>query len=320
MMGRLAHRGCAFAACLYFSLICSVPTAHAGATEWMDIRIVDGFLLVETEVAGIKGLSIIDTGAQLESINARFVESAELSLKKDRKLIVEGVFEKKKRSSYREVPATVFGSQVTFTRLVELDLGPPEIQLLLGANFVDNYIFQFDYVNERMRLINRDSLDLKSIRNVDARLDRGNNSLLVRVGLEEDARAWLQMDTGSTGGILISRNLASQLDWLDTYPRAAGEAAGAISSGAMEYFRVPLVTVGPFELENVLVSVPAPGENPELFEAPAETGTRIASRSTSAGLLGYDILKHFIVTIDYDRGHVHFYPGEKVAAAPEEEL
>ena len=74
------------------------------------------------------------------------------------------------------------------------------------------------------------------------------------------------------------------------------------------------ITVGPYELENVLVSIPAAGQDPELFEKTTEIGTRISSRQASAGLLGYEILQHFVVTVDYHRGHVHFYPGEKISA------
>jgi hypothetical protein len=302
------------AACLNLALIDAVQPAHAGATEWMDIRIVEGFILVETEVAGVTGFSMIDTGASIEAINANFLEANDLKFKKDRKITLEGVFEKREVSSYREISASVFGSPVVFTRLIELDLGAPDIQLLIGSNFVDNYIFQFDYVNERMRLITRDALDLKAIRNVEAKLDRGNDKLLVRVGLEEDEETWLAMDTGSNGGVLINRSLASRLDWLDNYERVTGTAGGALGSGDMEYFRAPLITVGPFELENVLVAIPVAGGSTELFDNPAETGSRIASRKRSAGLLGYDVLKHFVVTIDYDRGHVHFYPGEKIPA------
>ena len=302
------------AACLNLALIDAVQPAHAGATEWMNIRIVEGFILVETELAGVTGFSMIDTGASIEAINANFLEANDLKFKKDRKITLEGVFEKREVSSYREISASVFGSPVVFTRLIELDLGAPDIQLLIGSNFVDNYIFQFDYVNERMRLITRDALDLKAIRNVEAKLDRGNDKLLVRVGLEEDEETWLAMDTGSNGGVLINRSLASRLDWLDNYERVTGTAGGALGSGDMEYFRAPLITVGPFELENVLVAIPVAGGSTELFDNPAETGSRIASRKRSAGLLGYDVLKHFVVTIDYDRGHVHFFPGEKIPA------
>ncbi len=313
-MSQMLRRWFSFAVLPLLMLTSSIQPAHAGATEWMDIQIVNGLLLVESEVAGVKGFSVIDTGAQLEGINARFMEAEGLEFKKDRKLTVVGVHGKAKRSSYREIEASVFGFDVTFTRLVEVNIGSPQVQLLLGASFLENYIFQFDYTNSRMRLITKDALDLKAIRNVESKLDPNDGSLLVRVGLEEDSKAWLMMDTGSNGGVLISRSLASQLDWIETYPKVDGTSVGAVSGGDMEYFRVPLITVGPFELENALVSIPASGENPELFKTSASTGTRIASRRGSAGLLGYDILQHFVVTVDYDRGHVHFYPGEKITA------
>ena len=314
-MGQMTYRWRVLFACLVFWLAGSVQPAHAGATEWMEIRIVDGLMLVESSVAGIPGLSVIDTGATLEGINGRFLEAQGLEYKKDHKLTVVGVHGKEERSSYRAVEAEVFGSPVKFTRLVDLDLGPPEYQLLLGSNFLKSYIFQFDYTNSRMRLITRDSVDLKKIRNIETKLDSSsNNSLLVRVGLDEKNEAWLQMDTGSNGGIMVDRPLASRLGWIDTYPKVEGVSSGAVSSSAMEYFRVPMITVGPFELENVLVSIPATGEDLEVFERTTEIGTRIANRRVAAGLLGYEILQHFVVTVDYDRGYVHFYPGEKIAA------
>jgi len=165
-----------------------------------------------------------------------------------------------------------------------------------------------------MRLITRDTVDLKAIKNVEAKKNRYGRSLLVRVNLDDDTKAWLLMDTGSTGGILIERDLARRLDWIDTYPSEDGVSSGVISSGAMEYFKVPSIQVGPFEIENVLVSIPADGESPKFFETITPTGTKMARRNTSDGILGYDILQHFVVTIDYDRSHVHFYPGEKTPA------
>lgn len=310
-MGRLPRRACALLACLQVLIISSVQPVHAGATEWMDLEVVDGYLMIDTEVGGIAGRSIIDTGGQVTAINGKFLESEGLSFKTGRKITVKGVFSKDKRSTYRQVPTTIFGSPVTFSRLVDLDLGPPDIQLLLGGDFLDSYIFQFDYTNERMRLLTKDGVDLKALKNVEARKDRDSGSLLVRVNLEENANAWLLMDTGANGGILIDRSFARRLDWIDTYASEDGAASGVISSSKLESFRVPSIQVGPFGIENVLVSIPAPGESPEYFEKDTQTGTRMARRNASDGLLGYDILKHFVVTIDYDRGYVHFYPGEE---------
>jgi hypothetical protein len=62
----------------------------------------------------------------------------------------------------------------------------------------------------------------------------------------------------------------------------------------------------------VQVAVPAQGENPDLFQKYTPLGTRIPVGGKSKGLLGYDILQHFVVTIDYEKGYVHVYPGEKI--------
>jgi len=317
-MNLMPHRWCTFVVCLCFSLIYSIQPTHAAVTEWMDIRVVNGKLMVETEVAGIAGLSIVDTGATGTFINARFIEAEGLSFKKGRKVKVTGVFGRSKRSSYKKVQGKIFGAPVTFLDVVDLELGEPDIQLLLGANFLRSYIFQFDYPNERMRLMIRDAVDLKAIKNVEAKKERNGGSLLVRVNMDEDTGAWLMMDTGLNGGILIERDLARRLDWVDSHSKVKGVASGVISSGEMEYFRAPSIQVGPFEIENVLVSIPASGQFLEYFETVTPVGTKMARRSTSHGILGYDILQHFVVTIDYDRGYVHFYPGEKIPAETKE--
>jgi predicted aspartyl protease len=297
-------------ACLYFSNLVATP-AHAGATGWIDIKVSHGHLLVESEVAGISGYSVIDTGAQLNAINEAFIEAQELSFKKARPVKIRGVVGESLRSTYREIPVVVFGAALNFKRLVELDLGSPDIQLILGASFIENYVFQFDYPNARLRLITRDSVDLEAIKNVESKKDPEGGSPLVKVGLSEDTDAWLTMDTGATGGILIDRDLATRLDWVDTYPKLESTVSGVISSGQMEHFNVPSVQLGAFKIEKPIVSIPVFGESFELFETYTPLGTRIASRSSSKGLLGYNILKHFVVTVDYKAGHVHIYPGEK---------
>jgi len=303
-------------ACMHFSLFFAVQTAHAGASEWIDIHLVDGLLHLDSEIAGIPGYSFIDTGAQVNAINGRFLELQGLSYKKGRSVKVRGAFAESLRATYREIPVTILGTQINFQKLVELDLGSPETQLVLGAGFLDLYIFQFDYPNSRMRLITRDSVDLKAITNVETKKNSEGGSPLVRVSLDEKTDAWLTMDTGMTGGIIIDRDLAGRLDWIDTYPKVEYSVSGVISAGKMEEFRAPSIQFGEFKIESPLVWIPAKGESLKHFETDTPLGTRIASRGKSKGLLGYDILQHFVVTIDYKSGHTHFYPGEKLPEEP----
>jgi len=287
------------------------PRASAGATGWVNIKVANGHLFVETEIAGLPGYSLIDTGAQVNAINGAFVASENLDFDKGRFVEIAGVFGTERRDTYKEVPVTIFGSTISFHDLVDLDLGAPDIQMILGASFLERHIFQFDYPNQRLRLITRDSIDLKKLRNVDSKRDRHGGSPLVKVGLGKKTGAWLVMDTGANGGILIDRDLARRLDWLDDSDRIQGRMSGVHSSGDMEYFTVPSIMFGPVELADVLVTIPAPGQTVTLFEKYAPLGTRIARGGKAKGLLGYDVLKHFVVTVDYKTGYVHIHAGEK---------
>ena len=118
-------------ACVYFSLFFAVQTAHAGGSEWIDIQLVDGLMHLDSEIAGIPGYSFIDTGAQVNAINGRFLEFEGLSYKKGRAVRVRGAFAESLRATYREIPVTILGTQINFQNLVELDLGSPETQLVL---------------------------------------------------------------------------------------------------------------------------------------------------------------------------------------------
>ena len=310
-MNRLTrwHRTLAISLCLL--LVSIAQPVHAGATKWMDIEVLDGFLVLETEVAGIPGYSFIDTGADFSAINKRFLESHDLTFKKGRHVKVHGVFSESKRSTYRSIPGKIFDAPINLRNMVELELGTEDIQLLLGANFLDVYIFQFDYPNQRMRLITRDSVDLESIQNVEAKKDRNGGNPLIRVNLNGEVKRWLLMDTGANGGLIMGRDLARRLDWLGAYPTVEGQTSGALVTRSMEYFKVPSIQVGPFRIEDVLVSVPARGVSSQFFDGYVPLGTRIPRNYAPDGILGFDILQHFVVTIDYEKGHIHLYPGEK---------
>ena len=251
------QRRCLFliVALAYYGLV--PQAAYAGATQWVDIQIIDGRLLVETEIGGQSGFAMIDTGAEMNAINAKFLQAAGLEFEKGRSIKISGVFATELRPSYKLIPVNIFGNTINFEKIVELDFGSSDIQMILGASFLRNFIFQFDYPNKRMRLITRDSLDMKQIKNVDSKKSRRGGAPLVKVRLTDKIDAWLMMDTGATGGLLLDRDLANQLDWLDTYDITQAKIGGVNAVGDAESFTVPSIGFGPVEIADVRVSVPA---------------------------------------------------------------
>ncbi|MEC7419275.1 MAG: hypothetical protein VX659_04375 [Pseudomonadota bacterium] len=204
----------------------------------------------------------------------------------------------------------MFGFDTELQDVADLNLGRPELQLILGAGFLRQFIVQFDYPNQRMRLSTRDMADMKKLSNVKSKPDQETGSVLAKVRLNDEHNTWLMVGTGATGSTLLDRGIATKRGWLNKFPNEVVLGRGVISAGQLERFRLPSLKIGDFEIADTLVSVPAAGKKLELFRKETRTGSNLKRiRSKSKGILGYDVLKHFVVTIDYRIGKIHLEPG-----------
>jgi hypothetical protein len=273
-------------------------TAQAGMTPRIDFTIYRGFMVIDTKILGIDGFSVIDTGAQISMIQSSFITQHDLELKPAGNVKIIGVHGAATRKSYRDVSVNLMGSVTLFKRLVEVDLDD-RMQVLIGGDFLQNLYFQFDYPNKRLRGITRDSFNLKKIKNVESRLDPATRQPMVKVRLNNEVNKWLVMDTGNSGGILLKRSTAKRFKWLDRYSAEQGTSRGAVTSAEVETFRLPVIGIGPFNVKNARVTVPQEGARLEMFKRDRSSSRR---RQKTQGLLGYDVLKNFLVTIDYKSG------------------
>jgi hypothetical protein len=98
--------------------------------------------------------------------------------------------------------------------------------------------------------------------------------------------------------------------WLDNYGAVASAVSGSTGAvAATETFVLPQATLGPYVLEDVIVTVPGKGADTNMGRLNGRawsTGTKIRAAKFD-GILGYDILKHFVVTIDYKRSLLHLH-------------
>lgn len=292
------------------SMAAITALSHAGATQWIPIKVEDGAFLIETRIGGIDGYSLIDTGASINGINQRFVRANKLDLGSRRSIDIIGAYGRERRPLYHRVSANLFGFDTELQDVADLNLGRPDLQLILGAGFLRQFIVQFDYPNQRMRLLTRDMADMKKLSNVKSKPDQETSSVLAKVRLNDEYNTWLMVDTGATGSTLLDRGIATKRGWLNKFPNEVVLGRGVISAGQLERFRLPSLKIGDFEIADTLVSVPAAGQKLELFRKETRTGSNLNRiQSKSKGILGYDVLKHFVVTIDYRIGKVHLEPG-----------
>ncbi|MGS0498395.1 signal protein PDZ [Pseudoalteromonas sp. S1727] len=296
---------------LLLSMLFYSVNSIAGATQWIDFTLESGHVKIPVIVAGIDGYALLDTGAQLNAINPRFINKHQLSFDKGKKVRVKGIYGIEDKKSYNNVPTSFFGINTELDNLTEVNLGFHTTSLLFGAGFFNQFVMQLDYPNQKMRLITHDSIKLRDLENIKMQTQKGSGMPIVEVGLQDGQSVWLLLDTGNNGGLVIERKVARQMGWLDNLDITSGISMGANSIATTESFRIPTLKFGPFELENVLVSIPAEGQKAYLESQYEATGSRIKGRKVQ-GLIGYDVLKHFLITIDYKNGHAHIgLPDEK---------
>jgi hypothetical protein len=291
---------------IVFSILFTLlPTAAlASYTEWINFDSSRGLIRLPVKVEGIDTYAILDTGANLNTISAAFIKKHQLTLTKQAKVSVQGVNSKKDQFLYDDVAISFMGLDSEIDGLAEMNLPDSVGGIIIGAGFFEQFIVQIDYPNSRLRLISRDSLDLAELENIEFLSQRGSGEPIVRVEMANGKKTWMLLDTGNAGGILVKRHFAEAQGWLNEDGWVDTNGHGANSPSLNQSKRIDYFKFGPFELADVLVSIPAIGQKRYVGDEYIAEGSRIRSQRVE-GILGYDILKHFVLTIDYKYGHAH---------------
>jgi predicted aspartyl protease len=269
------------------------------------LEIRDGRVLFPVEVAGVSGHALLDTGSQGNSISSALVEKAGLVLA-GRKLSITGVGSTDEIvSSVSRLPIKLFG--IDF-ELQEVPALPHDEELIIGAGFLKAAVLQLDYPNNRMRLITHDSVDLSKVANVPLRLEEASGLPAIQVGIDGKDR-WMLLDTGNAGPIVVRRLIAQEENWIARFKRADAALQDVNANVAnLDLLVLPSVVIGPFELADVPVAIPAEGVKINISGArsvgPREN-SRIRKGVRVSGIIGYEVLRHFVATIDYDRQKMH---------------
>ena len=158
---------------LYLCFLCLFsPFSFSGVTEWMDFELDGGHVKIPVAVSGVEGYAILDSGAQINSINSAFIQKNKLEFSIGRKIKIEGVYGTKTKKTYNKVPIKIFGSEFSLDRVVEGFIGHNSNQILLGAGFFANFVVQLDYPKKKIRLITRDAIDMDGLENLLVRFSQ----------------------------------------------------------------------------------------------------------------------------------------------------
>ena len=277
--------------------------ASAGVSTWIPFDSEGGQISIPVTVNGVAARAILDSGATGNAISEYFLSEHELEYKRGRRMIVSGIAGDREVSLVNGLQIGMFGADFEINKMMPVRMRSAAV--LIGLGFFRNFILQIDYPNSQLRIITHDVIKLKKMANVRMKKAADSMQPIVKVDMNGEASLWLTLDTGNSTGILIPRRSATRFDWLEQYGTREMRVTGVNKSANVERFNLPELTIGPVVLENVIVLVPGEGEKTNVGrEARTKVGTRL-KKTGSDGILGYDVLKHFIVTIDYKNSLLH---------------
>ena len=259
------------------------------------------------EINGIPVKAILDSSANINMINRAFVAKHGHNFKKTDKIRVKGIHSSSYVQLYNNIPVKMFGRDFDLDDVAEGGLG--NSTLLLGSVFFSNVIVQIDFPNSRLQLFPKSAVDMDKYQNVPMKRVRSSGLPAIQVKIN-GKKVWFLFDTGNSGAIYLKRSVATSEGWLTADTQIdQNKVLGLSKSADVDMFKVESLKIGPYELESVPIQVPAKGENTNVGKSKRETSTannsRISRGIKTKGVIGFDVLKHFIVTVDLDDYQLH---------------
>ena len=286
---------------LLFGLV-SGPVLSADDQGWIPFENRNGLILLDVTVNGHEARATLDSGANLGAVSEGFAERVGIEADYSQELQIVGLHGGQSVYAARRFDLEMGGNVVPVTGL---PLVPGDsFDVLIGRPMFDHGIVQIDYPNQRVRFLRAGSVDFES--NVNVRRDR-EGQILVEATIN-DQSALLLFDTGNSGVTLLTRQFVRRHE-LDEFevPAAHVHGRGIVESGDINLLRLDSARIGPFPFDGFLAGY-LPEAKGWLDGQRPVPGTRIRQRHANFdGMLGYEVLYNFLVTIDFSNSRLHLH-------------
>ncbi|MBB1293322.1 hypothetical protein [Pseudoalteromonas sp. SR41-4] len=289
---------------MLFMILFFSAQVMSSVTNWVDFELRNGKITLPVKIYGIDSVAIIDSTAQSNFIGVGF-STKHIDLFSKRGIVeIRDNRGERRVERFANVNVHIFDVDMPFKELTPINADGYD--LVLGVPFFREHIVQIDYPKSRLRLISHASVDISKYSNIEMVSKREpllsantllkNDPSLKVFKTELNGRSfWLTLDTTELNGIKILKDDASDLG-IKMNPN---EKTTIINS----------VKIGPFNLENVSVSLLDFGED-IMNSGKVTTGTRVEQSVESKGVIGFDILQHFIITLDFKNNYALLQVGE----------
>ncbi|MCP4985289.1 MAG: hypothetical protein GY928_04215 [Colwellia sp.] len=224
--------------------------------------------------------AVLDTGANISAINRDTAKRLNLRRSK-RRLRAAGIVGSRTltmtKKTLVEFPG-LFDKAIAFAMYKDLE----SIEVILGMDFLAFPVIQFDYINSRLRFATPNVFNFNPKTAIPL---RAKNMLYYLNVIVDDVPLEMLLDTGNAGQIIISSATIDKSKLFDKInSKELKEEKSGLHKKDFHYYEsmTDNFQIGPHVLWNVSYKVVSE-------ETPL---------TTKVSILGYDILKNFIVTLN----------------------
>jgi len=288
-----------------FGLLALAALAHSallfaqqsGDSVWLPFAEDENRPAIEVVINGKKTIALIDTAISANAVSYQFAREAGI--------------EPGARSL--SLPDIQDGEQMPLSSTFTLELGgnpieldnavmiPAEgIGLVVGRPLLNALVVQIDYPNRRLRFLPPDMAGFEG----NVRLRRGRFNQPMVIAQVNGKRAWMNLDTSSDTVTLLTARIIDKHGWQGEEIGAEKlQAAGLAVRPDVKTMRLDQLELGPFKIEGVVAATPVEGR-----ERSTGYGVhRIHEKFGGDGILGFEVMRNFLVTIALGEDNVHFY-------------
>lgn len=291
--------------CVVASLGLVTPAALALDADddgWITFDGSEGQIGLEGSVNGEPARIIIDSTISTSVISSAFAERAGIRKNRQVEFVMGGSLEDQRVYGSRRFELEIDGSSLKFNGLPIVPVDG--FDMILGHQVFEGAVVQIDYPNQRFRYLSPEAVNFEG--NTEVR--RGPMGELMVETVIEGKRAWLMLDTGLPGATLLTESFVTSHGLEDKQIETAQSVdSEEPEADALQLLRLDSVELGPYRFEQFLAGY-GNAENRSMDIGRRETGSRIRKdRSHHDGLLGYEVLRNFLITADFSNGKLHLH-------------
>lgn len=284
-------------------ILISFPHYSFGnASEWINFEIRNGKVVVPAKIEGIEIKAVLDTGLKKHYISDSFLSKHPISDRKGQSITIKDTTTEKNKFIYNQVGLDIFGFSNKLDTMIPTSVSEGDI--VLGSGFFFNFVMQFDFPNRRLRFLDRNAVNLKKVENIEMRLHRQSALPIVKVNLNNKKSVWTILSTASKEGLRLDRLVVESEGWDKLIPSKTIEITEVNGSQTYDLISFPKVEFGPFNIDEVSTAYSKSDVKFQLLDNDSFTGSYIKGMEVK-GILGFDILQHFLITVDFKNGRMH---------------